>query len=538
MSGEDWVKESDRLSTDVPPVLLIRLSPSWLENLEELEPGYFRKGCGWRVDMTPNELVDSTRGWWRFSPESANSRGVQHAVAVVNGRTRALMTIDEYLVPRDDGRIAFTARLIESGPLFESIVGAAGKSVDFAPGSSNPVTYWPPMNRRLLDTAANPLPNERTTTQVEDIQVAPLPPPTSPAINTQPQLPPPQTAPATASLPDTQSESSHKSVGILEAFRFTRAISSSFQRLQFEDRICRERIRRSDLLVASLATVNWNSKTDETIASLTSCRLTEPRKGAAVREWKSSSSGRSYSGVRLGGFYVGGSSGSTSSGRSVSYPPPDQLQEIDQGRVHVTTDRISFIGSMFTYTTTREKLAGWEARDQEVLFAPLSGKKVWIVRVATPDHFLILVSALIVWDRLHEARANGSPEDRSSLGPKIAQQLANELRGDSASRQWNVRRAVRALTDLADSLAQQRPLVLKSITRALSSRTEPQPIDDGQLIGCWSCGRPFVIGFQTRCDCGADTDGYGTPPYPLVGESVNEALLQRRFARDPSRYRK
>lgn len=62
----------DRLDT---PVLMIRLANRWTVERQELEPGVFREGNGWKPRITSAELYDSVRAWWKVSPVSSTRRG-------------------------------------------------------------------------------------------------------------------------------------------------------------------------------------------------------------------------------------------------------------------------------------------------------------------------------------------------------------------------------------------------------------------------------------------------------------------------------
>jgi hypothetical protein len=130
------------LTSDVPPAVLVRLS-RWRNAPEEIEPGHFRAGNGWRPDMTSTELADSVRAWWKINVRSVERRRIKHAVAVVQGVTRGVFEIGTWLTPRADGRRAFAATPIVEGPLFDAYVGQIGKRVTAAKGSQNPITYWP-----------------------------------------------------------------------------------------------------------------------------------------------------------------------------------------------------------------------------------------------------------------------------------------------------------------------------------------------------------------------------------------------------------
>jgi len=133
------------LSIEVPEAaLLIRLQGKWNLLNEEVEPGYFRKGSGWKPRLTDEELYDSVRAWWAVSRASADRHGAKHAVAVFAGVTRAVYRIDNWLGPRADGRWAFSGDRVTTGPVFDAYCGPLGRRVAFAQGSRNPTSYWPP----------------------------------------------------------------------------------------------------------------------------------------------------------------------------------------------------------------------------------------------------------------------------------------------------------------------------------------------------------------------------------------------------------
>ena len=125
------------VADDNRPAVLIRLA-RWKDAQEELEPGLWRKGSGYRIDMPDSELVDSTRAWWKISPHTVSRKGIEHAVAVHEGVTRAVMEIGEW-TQRTDGRRAFKARLISAGPVFDAWVGSLGRRTTFASNSQNPI---------------------------------------------------------------------------------------------------------------------------------------------------------------------------------------------------------------------------------------------------------------------------------------------------------------------------------------------------------------------------------------------------------------
>jgi len=124
------------------PVLLLRLG-SWEVERAEMEPGTFREGHGYRDGMSNQELVDATRAWWVLRPDRLDRDGINYAVAVHQGITRAVVTIGD-LFQRSDERWAFSATLLTNGRVFDEWVGPRGRSIDFARGAQNPVAYWTP----------------------------------------------------------------------------------------------------------------------------------------------------------------------------------------------------------------------------------------------------------------------------------------------------------------------------------------------------------------------------------------------------------
>ncbi len=116
------------------------------------------------------------------------------------------------------------------------------------------------------------------------------------------------------------------------------------------------------------------------IQEIYGCGLIEVRKGARVTHRESTYSG-SYGGgsVRIGAFSVGGGrSGGSSSSTSISYPAPDELTLIDEGKFIVSSLKVSLVGSMFTKSTEFKKMVDFQTNGRQILIAPKTGSKVWI----------------------------------------------------------------------------------------------------------------------------------------------------------------
>lgn len=126
---------------DAPPALLVRLS-RWRNLPEEIEPGVWRSGNGYRPGMPESDLFDSTRAWWKLSPASVDRRRVKHAVAVHEGVTRGIMRIGDW-IQREDGRRAFAALPVDDPSILEAWIGPLGRRVEFTAAAQNPIGYWP-----------------------------------------------------------------------------------------------------------------------------------------------------------------------------------------------------------------------------------------------------------------------------------------------------------------------------------------------------------------------------------------------------------
>ncbi len=122
-------------------VLMIRLR-TWVDCDDEIELGNYRSGIGYREGISLIELVDSMRAWWRINPTRVEWEGIEHAVAVYQGITRAVVEIGDWMqVP--NGRWGFTATPITDGPVYNKWVGPSGHQIHFRRGNQSPVLYWP-----------------------------------------------------------------------------------------------------------------------------------------------------------------------------------------------------------------------------------------------------------------------------------------------------------------------------------------------------------------------------------------------------------
>ena len=125
------------LTTDIP-LLLVTLGP-WTENPGEKMPGgYLRHGYGYKSEwLTRSErikhyqqIAESVAGWFNYTEAGVKNRGIEYAVAVHRGVTRTLLRINadswESYGSGRDRRSAFAFEIVDSGPIFDQIVGPYG----------------------------------------------------------------------------------------------------------------------------------------------------------------------------------------------------------------------------------------------------------------------------------------------------------------------------------------------------------------------------------------------------------------------------
>jgi hypothetical protein len=129
--------------------LLIKLG-DWGEEVRE---DLGRRGAGYRANMTPDDLYQSTRGIWRLSRSSAVS--VKYGVAVYSMITRGIWEIDPAgweRFPDNSGflRWRWTGTQLLDGPVWTEFVGSRGHRVPdrrsdgrWVFGNQAPIAYWP-----------------------------------------------------------------------------------------------------------------------------------------------------------------------------------------------------------------------------------------------------------------------------------------------------------------------------------------------------------------------------------------------------------
>ena len=120
-------------------VMLITLG-SWVDEPDSWDESAWggsaiatRRGYGFYPGMTEEELLNACRLFWRFNPESPTWRGIEYAVVAHEGRTQAVVRIDDFIGPFW-GRHGFRGHVVTDPALTRELVGRK------VPVRRNPVT--------------------------------------------------------------------------------------------------------------------------------------------------------------------------------------------------------------------------------------------------------------------------------------------------------------------------------------------------------------------------------------------------------------
>ena len=138
------------------PLLIITLG-DWVDDESDI-PGGTRQGYGYKREWLESsvrkqhyqEIGESTCSWWVLSEETIQQKGIEYVVAAYRGVTRALFRIkpdtwEETFEPdADDGhgrRIGWQFDIVDSGDIFDQVVGEYGHKVEPRPTQNQ--RYWP-----------------------------------------------------------------------------------------------------------------------------------------------------------------------------------------------------------------------------------------------------------------------------------------------------------------------------------------------------------------------------------------------------------
>lgn len=125
--------------------------------------GRTRYWAGWKREWLASpvrekafdEIGESVSAWWNVNPDVVADRRIEHVVAVHQCVTRALFrvepgsweTVTTGRLDKNGNPIkksAFWFQAIDSGPLFDDVVGPHGHRIpDRERGAQNSIYYWP-----------------------------------------------------------------------------------------------------------------------------------------------------------------------------------------------------------------------------------------------------------------------------------------------------------------------------------------------------------------------------------------------------------
>ena len=120
-------------------VMLITLG-SWVEEPDGWDESAWggsatatRRGYGYYPGIPEGDLLNACRLFWKFNPDSATWRSIDHAVIAHSGRTRAVVRIDCFIGPFW-GRHGFRGHVVTDPALVQELVGRE------VPRRQNPIT--------------------------------------------------------------------------------------------------------------------------------------------------------------------------------------------------------------------------------------------------------------------------------------------------------------------------------------------------------------------------------------------------------------
>ena len=130
------------------PLLIFSLG-DWVDYEEAIPGGGTRQGYGYKREWLESsvrkqhyqEIGESTCSWWRLSQDSIERRGIEYVVAAYRGVTRALFRIKPGTWESEDGRLGWQFDIVDSGDIFDQVVGEYGHRVEPKPQQNQ--RYWP-----------------------------------------------------------------------------------------------------------------------------------------------------------------------------------------------------------------------------------------------------------------------------------------------------------------------------------------------------------------------------------------------------------
>lgn len=130
------------------PLLIITLG-DWVDDESDIPGGGTRQGYGYKREWLESsvrkqhyqEIGESTCSWWPLSKDSIQQKGIEYVVAAYRGVTRALFRIKPGTWESEDGRLGWQFDVVDSGDVFDQVVGEYGHRIEPRPTQNQ--RYWP-----------------------------------------------------------------------------------------------------------------------------------------------------------------------------------------------------------------------------------------------------------------------------------------------------------------------------------------------------------------------------------------------------------
>jgi hypothetical protein len=176
---------------------------------------------------------------------------------------------------------------------------------------------------------------------------------------------------------------------------------------------------------------------------------------------------------------------------------------------------------MFTHSINPRQVAGYEASNGRICFAPVNAKKVWIAHFEDAQEFFLATMAVLIWYELYSRRERHPGARVPEVGPRVVEWVLAELVGEHPGEAWRLRRSTHVISRLTAGLAPLHPFVMAKVLALLKNPSTPPVFSGMQAEPCWSCQRDVQLGPDLVCECGADL-GTGAQGWDLnLSDEVN-----------------
>ncbi|CAB4975501.1 unannotated protein [freshwater metagenome] len=192
------------------------------------------------------------------------------------------------------------------------------------------------------------------------------------------------------------------------------------------------------LKASSLTTLDNSSKSaasNTTIFNLHGVTLREVREGTRTTETKGDFSGNMRSGTvgigigRVGLAATSGMMKGKTRSTSVSFPAPELITNIDEGKVVVQNSLIAFAGGKYSRSAKYTDLISWGYSGNQISFSVLGGDKVWILGFSNYSDAELVGSVLTIAEEASDHVL--SKNDLKTLSKNVTDEIS-QLKDEKA----------------------------------------------------------------------------------------------------------